>query len=169
MARWSISNKSFTPTATADATDLADNSYLALKGGSPTQLLEIMEVQINGLASATAPQFMELARDSQVSSGTTTAGANGRGPVALHPSSAALTLPPVAVGTAATNKPRRSNTDSMLALGMNAWGGLVRWVAAEGEEVGVLGNTASLGEVSLSAFTGGTPGLTSCHIIFEPM
>ena len=47
-------------------------------------------------------------------------------------------------------------------------GGIVRWVAAPGEEPSTIGNTASLGEVSLSAFTGGTAGLTGAHIIYEP-
>ncbi len=43
-----------------------------------------------------------------------------------------------------------------------------RWVAAPGEEPSTIGNTASLGEVSLSAFTGGTAGLTGAHVIYEP-
>lgn len=33
----------------------------------------------------------------------------------------------------------------------------------------MLGNTASFGEVSLSAYTGGTPGLTGAHVIYEPL
>lgn len=43
-----------------------------------------------------------------------------------------------------------------------------RWVAAPGEEIGLLGNTASFGEMSISHLAGGTPGLTGAHIIFEP-
>jgi hypothetical protein len=33
----------------------------------------------------------------------------------------------------------------------------------------MLGNTASFGEVSLSAFTGGTAGAMAAHIIIEPV
>lgn len=167
MARWTISNKSFTPVAVGDTTAFTDNGYLALQGGSTTQRSNILEVQLNGLAGASAPQLMELARDSTVGATSITAGTNGRGPVALDPATAALAAPPLAVG-ASTTKPQRSSTLSLLEIGMNAFGGIIRWVAAQGEEIGVLGNAASFGEVSLSAFTGGTPGLSSAHIVFEP-
>jgi hypothetical protein len=167
MARWAIQNKSFTPVAVADAAAFTDNGYLALQGGSGTQRSNILEVQMGGQAAASSPTIMELARDSTVAATAITAGTNGRGPVALDPASAALAAPPLAVG-ASTTKPQRSATLSLLELSFNAFGGIVRWVAAPGEEIGVLGNTASNGEVSLSAFTGGTPGLMSAHIVFEP-
>ena len=167
MARWSISNKSFTPVAVADTTAFTDNGYLALQGGSGTQRSNIVEVYMGGQATASAPTFMELARDSTVAVTSITAGTNGRGPVALDPASAALAAPPLAVG-ASTTKPQRSSTLSLLEPAFNAFGGIMRWFANPGTEIGVLGNTASLGEVSLSAFTGGTPGLMSAHIIFEP-
>lgn len=167
MARWSIANKSFTPVAVGDGANFTDNGYLALQGGSATQRSNILEVQMGGQASASAPSIMELARDSTVAATSITAGTNGRGPVALDPASAALAAPPLAVG-ASTTKPQRSATLSLLELSFNAFGGIVRWVAAPGEEIGVLGNTQPNGEVSLSAFTGGTPGLMSAHIVFEP-
>ena len=53
-------------------------------------------------------------------------------------------------------------------LSFNAFGGLIRWVYAPGEEVGLLGSAATAGEISLSAFTGGTPGLVGSHMIIEP-
>lgn len=167
MARWSVLNKSFTPTAVADGTNFTDNGYLALQGGSSTQRSNILEVMMGGQATSSSPCLMELARDSTVAATSITAGTNGRGPVALDPASAALAAPPLAVGSS-TTKPQRSSTLSLLELAFNAFGGIVRWVAAPGEEVGVLGNTASLGEVSLSAFTGGTTGAMSAHIVFEP-
>lgn len=167
MARWSVSNVSFTPVAVADAAAFTDNGYLALQCGTATQRSNIIEVYMGGQATASAPSIMVLARDSTVAVTAITAGTNGRGPVALDPASAALAAPPLAVG-ASTTKPQRSATLHLLNLAFNAFGGIVRWVAAPGEEIGVLGNTASLGEVSLSAFTGGTPGLMGAHIVFEP-
>ena len=41
-------------------------------------------------------------------------------------------------------------------------------MAYPGEEVSVYGNAVNVGEVSLSCFTGGTPGLMSSHIVYEP-
>jgi len=167
MARWAIQNKSFTPVAVADAAAFTDNGYLALQGGSGTQRGNIVEVYMGGQAGSSAPSIMELARDSTVAATAITAGTNGRGPVALDPASAALAAPPLAVG-ASTTKPQRSATLSLLELSFNAFGDIVRWVAAPGEEIGYLGNTASNGEISLSAFTGGSPGLMAAHMVFEP-
>ena len=65
--------------------------------------------------------------------------------------------------------PQRSNaaTSARLALTLNAFGGIVRWVAAPGEECTTYGAAASVGEVSLTAYTGGTPGLMQSHIALE--
>lgn len=167
MARWSGSNKSFTPVAVADTTAFTDNGYIALAGGSSTQRINILEIQLGGQATSSCPTIMEVARDSTVAATAVSAGTNGRGPVALDPSSAALAAPPVVVGVS-TTKPQRSSTLSLLELSFNAFGGIIRWVAAPGEEIGLLGNSATSGEVSISAFTGGTPGAMSAHIVFEP-
>ncbi len=73
------------------------------------------------------------------------------------------------MGNSATTDPQRSSTLKLLNIGFNAFGGIYRWVAAPGEEISIVGNTASLGEVSLSAFTGGTPGAMGSHIIYETL
>ena len=58
----------------------------------------------------------------------------------------------------------------MANCSLNAFGGVYFWRANKVEEAfAVLGNTASLGEVSLSAFTGGTPGLIGAHMIYESL
>jgi ABC-type molybdenum transport system ATPase subunit/photorepair protein PhrA len=54
-------------------------------------------------------------------------------------------------------------------MGLNAFGGIKRWVAAPGAEWWILGNAASGGESLLSAFTGGTVGAISSHIEYEPL
>lgn len=164
MARWSGALNNWTPVAVADATNFTNSGYLAVQGGSSTQRSNILEVYMGGLAGASSPAQMILARDSTVGA---TALTGAIGPVALDPSSAALAAPPV-VFTSSTTKPQRSATLQLLMLAYNAFGGIVRWVAAPGEEIGMLGNTASLGEVSLSSASAGTPGLMSAHIILEP-
>lgn len=163
MARWVAIRENFTPVAVADATNFTDAGYFALQGGSGTQRSNILEVMESGLAGASAPAQMLLARDSTVGATSLSGGTLA----ALDPSSAALAAPPVQF-SASTTKPQRSSTLKLLNLAFNAFGGLVRWVAAPGEEIGMLGNTASLGEVSLSHASTGTPGLMSAHIIFEP-
>lgn len=165
MARNSLTVTSITPTATADTTNLVDSTYLfLLQGGNSTMRLNISEIYMGGEAAASSsPSIMVLARDSTVGA-TVTAGTTRN--AALDGSSVAPGTLPV-FGHIATTKPQRSSTLHLLHLSFNAYGGIVRWFARPGEEISVVGNTASLGEVSLSAFTGGTTGAMSAHCIYE--
>lgn len=167
MAKRSFKVSTWTPVAVADTANFTDNGYMGLMGGSTTQRLSVIEIYMGGQAGASTPCYMVLSRDSTVQ-GTPTALSTAASDAAFDPSTAALAAPPVAF-TASTTKPQRSATLGLLSLAFNAFGGIVRWVAAPGEEIGVLGNTASLGEVSLSAYTGGTPGVMGSHIIYEPL
>lgn len=165
MARYSLTFRSITPTATADTTNLVDSTYLALlQGGSSTMRLNVSEVYMGGEAASTSsPTLMVLARDSTVGA-TVTAGTT-RNAVLDGSNTAPGTV--AIFGHIATTKPQRSASLHLLPLSFNAYGGIVRWVARPGEEISVVGNTASLGEVSLSAYTGGTPGAISGHILYE--
>lgn len=162
MARWAAAIPSWTPVAVADTTNMTDAGHQTLQGGSSTQRGELREVYLGGQAGASSPTFMVVGRTSTV--GATLTG--GR-LAALDPSTAALAAPPVVYGTS-TTKPQRSSTLGMLLnLSFNAFGGVVRWVNGPDEIISYLGNTASLGELSLNAFTGGTPGLLGSNIVFE--
>lgn len=165
MAKYSVSWTAITPTATADTTNLADSTYATLlQGGNSTMRLSVSEIYIGGEASSTSsPTLMVLARDSTVGA-TVTAGTTRN---ALLDASSVAPGTTAVTGHIATTDPQRSATLHLLHLSYNAYGGIVRWVAAPGSEIAVVGNTASLGEVSLSAFTGGTPGACSGHIIYE--
>lgn len=165
MAKRSFKVATWTPVVVLDTVSFTDNGYQGLMGGSATQLLKLIEVFMGGLASASSVTNMVLARDSTVNV-TPTALTTAQSDAALDPSTAALAAPPVAF-TASTTKPQRSATLGLLSLPFNAFGGLVRWVAAPGEEIGILGNTASLGEASLSCYSG-SPGAIGSHLIYEP-
>lgn len=167
MARRIVSVKTITPTATANTTDLVDATYPCIvQGGSSTQRVYIREIYMGGQAAASAPTYMVLARDSTVAA--TNSNGSGQTDAAMDAATAALAAPALTGNTNST-KPQRSSTLSLLNLSFNAFGSIVRWVAAPGDEITTVGNTASLGEVSLSAFTGGTPGAMGCHVIYEPM
>jgi hypothetical protein len=74
------------------------------------------------------------------------------------------------VGISGGTLPQRSAlvTVARLCLTLNTFGGIVRWVAAPGEEWDIYGVTVSQSESSLSAFTGGSAGLMGAHIVYEP-
>jgi hypothetical protein len=162
MARWSFQYRTWTPTAVADTANFTA-PFMAMQGGSGTQRMNLWEVFMGGQAGASSPSIMVVARDSTVGATLTNNGTF----VALDPATAALAAAPAPFSTS-TTLPQRSSTLYLLNLSFNAFGGIVRWVYAPGEEVGMLGNTASNGELSLTAFTGGTPGLMGSHMIFEP-
>lgn len=166
MSKWSFSNPSWTPVAVADTATMTANGACFLQGGAATQKLAVSEVELGGQAGASSPTFMTLARDSTVGVTSITLGTNGKN-APLDVFAAALAAPQVA-GFSATTMPQRAATLHLLQLAFNAFGGIVRWVAYPGEEIGLYGLSANTGEVSLSAFTGGTPGLLSSHIIYEP-
>lgn len=164
MARFASAIPTWTPVAVADTTNMTDAGHHTIQGGSSTQRGEIREVYLGGQAGASSPTFTVLGRTSTV--GVTLTAARL---AALDPSTAALAAPPVGYGTS-TTKPQRSATLGMLmGLHFNAFGGIVRLYVGPDQIISYLGNTASLGELSLNAFTGGTPGLLGSSITFETL
>lgn len=169
MAKWSFSAQALTPVAVADNTNMTNAGYMALQGGSSTQINNIWEVSVGGQATTSAPTFLVLAYDVLV--GVTLAALaspNSNGP--LNPATAALSSVPTGF-ISATTVPKRSNTltQAKLQFTFNAFGGSAFWRAGdEGSCFQVLGNATPLGEASLSAFTGGTPGAIGAHIVYEP-
>lgn len=171
MARRIASQVTLTPTPTADTADLVDGTYPhLLQGGSATQLNRIWEISESGQApSSSSPTFMLLSYDSQVATGANTRLA-GQTDVAVDAATAALANIALTGNQNATLKPRRDVARHLANCSINTFGGVYFWRANRVEECfTVLGNTASLGEVSLSAFTGGTPGAIGSHMIYESL
>lgn len=164
MARWSGMAENWTPVAVADNTNMTDAGHLSLQGGSATQVMKIWEIKMAGLAAAAAPMQTLLARHSTV--GVTLSG--GFGPSADDPATAALAAPPVFY-TTSTTKPKRSTTLHLRDLSFNAFGGLIRLQLPPEGPIGMLGASASFGELGISSLSTGTPGLTMCHMIMETL
>lgn len=175
MARRTVSVTTITPTATADTTNLVDSTYpFVLQGGSATQINWLWEISLSGqAASSSSPTFMVMAQDSQVGTGSNTRG-TGQKDAANNPASAALAAIALTGNAFATNKPQRSATAGLANLSVNAFGGVYFWRANRVEECFVVAGNAApatglAGEVSISAFTGGTPGALGAHMIYESL
>jgi len=169
MARRIVSITTITPTATADTTNLVDASYpFLLQGGSSTQVNYVWEISLSGqAASSSSPTFMLLSRDSTVAA--TNSNGTGQTDAALDAATAALSAPAL-TGNTNTTKPQRSSTLHLMNCSVNAFGGIFFERFNRPDECPkTTGNTASLGEVSVSAFTGGTPGALGCHMVYESM
>lgn len=161
MARYSGAFSNWTPTAVADTTNFTDSGHHTVQGVASTRV-EVREVYMGGMAAASAPTNMVLGRDSTVGA-TLTA---GRFAAIDGHTNAPASLP--TSFQVSTTKPQRSATLGMLlVLAFNAFGGVVRWVNGPDEIIAMFGASASLGELSLSCFTGGTPGALSSNIVVD--
>jgi hypothetical protein len=168
MAKRSFQNPTWTPTATADTTNLANSTFMSIGASGATAGLNVIEIYEGGQASTSAVNIMMFARDSTLV-GTPTALAAPVGDGPLDTRTAALAAVPITAVQAGTAPQRSAATvQARLPLSFNAFGGVVLWRAAPGEEWGITGVTVNVSESSLSAFTGGSVGLMSAHIIYEP-
>ena len=166
MSKWSFNVSSWTPTAVADTTAMTYQGMMGYLGGTATERTDLLEVFMGGAATSSAPMLMVVARDSTVCA-TPTALTTNEKYAAMDPATANLATQNVAL-TGGTTMSKRSSTLGQLVLPFNAFGGLARWHAGQpGEEVKLLGSTASFGEISLSMYTGGTAGLMGSHMLFE--
>ena len=167
MAKRSVNFASITTTAFADTASMTNGTYpTVIQGGSGSQRINVLEVMLGGQSSSTSqPQIVILSRDSTVA---VTLGATTTVDSANSASTAALAAPPL-TGNTFTTAPQRlaGNGGHILVFSFNAYGGAARWLAKDWEEVDLIGNTASLGELSLSAFTGTTSGAVGGHVIYE--
>lgn len=158
----------FTPTSTADTTNLANSTYMAIGASGATAGLNVKEIRVTGLAAASSVSIMQFARDSTLG-GTLQAlvAPNGDGP--QNTLTAPLAAVPLTFVSATTN-PQRSAaiTAARLNLGLNTFGGIHLWQCAKGDEWGIVGVTVNISESSLSAFTGGGTGALSATITYEP-
>ncbi len=153
----------WTPVPVADTTNMTDNGHHTIQGGvASTQRNEVRKVEISGMAGVSSPMVLVLGRTSTVGA-TLTAGR-----LAATDGSAVLIANPPVSYAVSTTKPQRSATLGMLAnLGLNAYGGLLHWFPGAEQRLAAIGNAASLGELSLNAFTGGTAGAINSNIVIE--
>lgn len=160
MSQYNGNWASVTATVVAAATNFTDAGYpFVMQGGGSTQRLEISEVYIGGQSTSSTPTAFKLARDSTVAvtiSGNTLALGDAA-------STAPGTVP--LFGNASSTKPQRSSTLVLLSPSIDTYGGVMRWVAHPKHKISTVGNTASLGEISLSSAAGA--GISSGHVIFE--
>jgi len=151
-----------TPAAVADPTNLTDSTHHTIQGGTSTQRSEVLAVEIVGLAGASAPTPLWMGRNSTVGA-TLTAGR-----IAPQDASSVLIANPPTSYQISTTKPQRSTTLGYLAnLGLNAYGGLIRWYRGPEQRMSMVGNTASLGELGISCVSGGTPGSVQSSVTLE--
>jgi hypothetical protein len=160
MAQYSSGARGWTPIAYADGATLADAAHHSLRSSTAGRADRITEVYIGGEASSTTVNRMSIRRIA-TNAGTPTDVV----PQPLNPLSVACDAKGfVAAGT---DPILAATPTDLLNLAFNAFGGVVRWVAAPGEEIWILGSTAPNAQIALSSISGA--GVVSDHIIFEEL
>lgn len=171
MAKRIFTSAGLTFTASAAGSAAASNTFMALKGAAGTQITDILEVMFSGKASVSTVAAIELARASTLeTTPTSLAAPHSDGP--LHYATAALGAPVVPFVAASTGPtPSNTVTDAKLHLGLNLFGGIIRWSASPGQQWTMVGNTAPGGESVLwnSSSAGGASGAGDAHIIYETL
>lgn len=168
MAKRAFDFQSYTPTVNGAGTAATSSTYQAITGGAATMQNTVYEIYIGGQASASAINGMCFTRNATVATTptalTTTTATDG-----FMASNAGLPASSAVCFVAASTGGIRSTatTQARLNLGLNAFGGIVRWVAAPGEEWQMLGTGANV-ESTLIAQTG-SPGLQGSHIVYESL
>ena len=167
MAKRIVSLTSLTPTATADAANLVNATYFTvIQGQLAAQTVRLVEVYEGGLAGTSAPTIMLSSFDSTVTTGG--AGTSTTVDQAMDAGNTALATAVLTGNCFVTTVPQRATSHHLHNLSLNAFGGIVRLNWPLDQQVVLVGSSANLGEISISAFTGGTPGLIGFHAIYEP-
>lgn len=162
MANWTCLKNDWTPVTVADTTNFTAAGFMALQGGTSTQVVYVSKVYIGGLATVQSPMALLFAVDSTV-------GVTSLTGVLSNPtnrSASTLSNPALAFSSAST-LPQRSSTVQLWAPAMNAFGGIAVMSALDPDHrISLLGNVANAGELSLSC-SAGTPGVISSHWEYE--
>ena len=135
-------------------------------------LCDLLEVLISGTAAASAIGGFYVVRASTLATGAGSALANPNSDGGALPSITALATTFGAFISFATTQPTLSSatTDAKLNLGLNTFGGILRWNAAPTQQWQLAGVTAPGAQSVLSNITGGGAQATTAnaHIIYEP-
>lgn len=162
MARWATQVPTWTTAAIADTTALTDGNHHTIRGGTATQRGELRRVYVSGQAAASAPQIMVMGRTATAGTTLTTCRM-----AAIDPATADLSANASCYTAASTDPGRSATLGMLLALGFNAYGGIVNWQNGQDEIVGYLGSVVNFGELSINCFTGTTAAAVQSEIVFE--
>ena len=177
MAKRSFNTFGQTWTQTALATNLANGTYMAMVGSSATQITDILEILISGTSAASAVGAFAYIPISTAQAGGATALAapNSDGPIQSNATPVINTT----YVAATTNGPQASNgiTAPKINVGLNCFGGIIRWNAAPTQQFTMIGNAVfaagppvTFGQSVLMNMTAGTGAsvTANAHVIYEP-
>ena len=148
MAQYMIAREGVTPTA--------GDMLLSLTTGLQ-EIAKVNEIGVGGEATSSTVNRMAVRRSTT----------NLVTPTAQTPAKASSTSPAAYTDAATTagTQPVTAAAPAIWTYALNVFGGLLRWVAAPGQELIIQGATAGNNELSLESAAGA--GIISTQIVFE--
>jgi hypothetical protein len=147
-------------------------SLLIPSTSATAALCDVLEVLLSGTAAASAIGGFFLVRASTLATGTVTTLVNPNSDGGMLASITALAQVVGASIAFGTTQPTLSSavTDAKLNLGLNTFGGIIRWNAAPTQQWQLSGVAAPGAQSVLSNITGGGAQATTvnAHILYEP-
>lgn len=170
MAKRTFMSQGQSFTAQNVSTALTNATYMGIQNATNTQLIDILEIFISGMASASTVGSFQFTQVNTAAQTTTALAApnhdflNNLGGTSL--SSAVTSFVAASTAPAATSVVGAL----VLNLGLNMFGGIVRWNAAPTQQVTMVGGSTAGGQMVLynSSSGGGATGSANAHIIYEP-
>jgi hypothetical protein len=143
------------------------SSYMGLEPTtSATQIVDLDEVLISGTATAsTIGAFLVTLFSTFATTPTALAAPNSDGPMIQG---ATPTIQTTFITAATQPTPSSSITAPAINLGINMFGGIVRWNAAPTQQYTMVGNAAPGGACLMNNATTGASGTANAHMIYEP-
>lgn len=149
--------------ATADNVAYTANGHLTVESRTANaDFCRIVEVYIGGEATSSVASAMAVRRAT-----TAAATPTNRQPAPYNPSSQAAVFDFLITATTQPTPAVNTTVEHLLNLGMNLFGGIVRWVAAPDEEIWFYGTATNNNSIGLSPVTGA--GTASAHYVVEEM
>src|SRR5215831_17758851 len=139
---------SFAASAFGSAAGASNTGFMAVKGGSATQIVDFLEFLVSGMASNSALGGFCTRYSSTLGATPTALALPGTdGPMNVN-ATALVAGSTVVAYFAATTAPTTSNAVTLptLQLGLNAFGGIIRWNAAPTQQWTSVGNATNGGE-----------------------
>lgn len=143
------------------------NNYMALQPASATQVVDIDEVLISGtVGTGTVGAFVLSQLSSFCATPTPLSSPASDGPM-VQGATPTIQTTYITAGTQPTIG--STATTPKLNLGLNMFGGIIRWNAAPTQQWTCTGSTAPGGGIVFNATAGtGASGTSNAHIIYEP-
>ncbi len=164
-------NQTFTASAAGSAVTAATSNIMGITGATTTQVVDVLEVAISGLASASTIGAFQFVPVSTLGTGAFSLAATATdGSMVVNATALASVVSTYTQSATTGATPSSSSTVPRLNVTINMFGGIFRWNAAPTQQIQMIGNAVNLGAWCLynSSTGGGVTGSANAHIIYEP-